>query len=121
MQQIGGENNGTAAITADSTAGLLSGSADSTLASAGDTNPLDHGFIGNFSPPASDGRFAGNISNSTGIAFFSANPTIPLNFYVIDQDHGFFVETDLADPNTPSAQVSFGYYIRRQPVCNGCP
>jgi hypothetical protein len=120
-QQNGGENDGTATTTADSTAGLLSGSADSTQITAGDPNPLDHGFIGNFSPPASDGRFAGSISNSTGAPFFSANPTIPLDFYIIDQDHGFFVETDLADPNTPSAQVSFGLYVRRQPVCNGCP
>ena len=120
-QQNGGENDGTAVMTADPTAGLLSGTADSTLINAGDTNPLDHGFIGNLTPPASDGRFAGSISNSTGTPFFSANPTIPLDFYIIDQDHGFFVETDLVDPNTPSAQVSFGYYIRRQPVCNGCP
>ena len=120
-QQNGGENDGTAAMTADPTAGILSGSADSTQITAGDTNPLDHGFIGNFSPPSSDGRFAGSISNSTGAPFFSANPTIPLDFYIIDQDHGFFVETDLVDPNSPSSQVSFGYYTRRQPVCDGCP
>jgi hypothetical protein len=49
-----------------------------------------------------------------------------VNYYFIDADHGFFVETDLLNsippttPPTASAQVSFGYYAARTPVCTGC-
>jgi hypothetical protein len=82
---------------------------------------VDHSFSGTFTTPLANGIFASGLSNSTGSAFISANPTIALDYYIIDPEHGFFVETDLVNPNTPSGVVSFGYYATRNPVCVGCP
>jgi hypothetical protein len=118
-QQNGSENDGTAQMIADPTAKTLSGSADSTLVSAGDSNPLDHSFSATFTAPLSNGIFTGDLSNSTGSAFI--NPVMPLDYYIIDPSHGFFVETDLVDPNLPSGTVSFGYYAVRNSACDGCP
>jgi len=43
-----------------------------------------------------------------------------VNYYPVDADHGFWIETDLVSQAT--AQVSFGIYAARTPVCaSGCP
>jgi len=44
-----------------------------------------------------------------------------VNYYYIDPGHGFWVETDLVNPTSPSGQASLGYYAARTPVCDGCP
>jgi hypothetical protein len=127
-QQNGSENDGTARMTAIPASETFSGSADSTVITAGDTTASDHSFIGNFSSPdcfvgpLSNGCFAGSFANSTGSAFTGNNPnnyTFAADFYMIDAGHGFFVETDLLNPGT--GQVSFGYYAARTPACVGCP
>jgi hypothetical protein len=107
-QQNGTENDGTAGMNAAS--GVFTGSADSIAATPGDTNPTDHSFSGTYNPPGcfvgtlSDGCFTGVFS--TGSAF--NNTPFTTDFYIIDPNHGFFVETDLV--SGPTGQVSFGYY-----------
>jgi hypothetical protein len=113
-QQNGSENDGTAAITTTSNANpaTLSGSADSTNVTAGDTNPGDHTFSGSFTAPSA-GHFAGTFDEGNA---FSGVP-FAVDYYVIDSTRGFFVETDVQ----ATAQVSFGYYSARTPACEGCP
>jgi hypothetical protein len=107
-QQNGNESDGTGQLTADPATGTLSGVADFNSAFS---LSLDNPFAGAFAAPGSNGRFAGTL----------LAPAIPVEYYAIDVTHGFFVETDLADPVAPSGQVSLGYYAARTPVCSGCP
>lgn len=104
-----------------------------TLSGVVDNNiGLDQSFIGTFTPPpgcpvspSSSGCFAGTFSNVKSNAFVGVPPAsdtyaFAADFYIIDTDHGFFVETDLLQQQTP--QVSFGYYacqdsVTGQPTC----
>jgi len=106
------ESDGTAEITADSTAGTLSGLID-----------IDAGLNAQFASPvagtftsASGGRFKGTLDS----VVFDSTP-FAVEYYMVDSGHGFFVETDAVDPNFPAGIVSFGYYAARTPVCAGCP
>jgi len=116
-QQNGSEDDGTAQIAANpaTTPPSLSGIAD-------DSRYVGQPFSGTFTAPAANGNgvFAGSLDNGT-----SGNPPFPaspfnVDYYVIDQYHGFFVETDLVSGPT-TGEVSFGYYAGRTPVCAGCP
>jgi hypothetical protein len=126
-QQNGNENDGIAIVTVvpptpNSNSGSLSGVADSTSDVPTDTTPGIHSFSGAYVPynPSNTngcsnspsvnviGCFSSTIS--TGTAFSIPISPLPLDSYMIDQNHGFFVETDLVNPNNPSGQVSFGYY-----------
>src|SRR5258708_16544261 len=113
-------------MTADAAAQTLTGVAD---VSAPFFVTLNAPFFG--SPPTStdclagtpiSGCFAELLENGTpaipgaSSPFISHNQPFPADFYTVDQDHGFFVETDLADLNSPSGVVSFGYYARRSPL-----
>ncbi|HET6178032.1 MAG TPA: hypothetical protein VFE61_13930 [Candidatus Sulfotelmatobacter sp.] len=40
-------------------------------------------------------------------------------YYLIDANHGFFVETDVVNPG--SGQLGFGQFGPRSPVCASCP
>jgi|HubBroStandDraft_6_1064221.scaffolds.fasta_scaffold00330_7 hypothetical protein len=112
-QQNGSENDGTAQINANSSAGTLSGVADTNST----FNPtFDNPISGTFAPSASNGRFAGTLTGQT----FDYSP-FAVEYYIIDPSHGFFVETDLVNSSSPSGVVSFGYYAARTPVCSGCP
>lgn len=119
-QQNGGEEtDGTAQFTADSTTNppTLSGFADVSIY-GGDVQSAQ-AFSGTFNSPASNGLFAatlenGSSDNPSSNAFISS--PFAADFYIIDQDHGFFIETDLVDPNAPSGLVSFGYYACRNSV-----
>lgn len=64
---------------------------------------------GSITLPGSGGRFAGQ---GLGLG--------RLDFYPIDPNRGFFVETDLTGP-LGTMNVGEGYYATRQPVCDGCP
>ncbi len=104
-QQNGSETDGTGQMTASVAAHTVSGVADFNSGfalSAGQT------FNDTFVSPDSNGRFAGTLFDST----------IAVEYYIIDANHGFFVETDLVNPG--SGQVSFGYYAARTPVCSSC-
>ena len=111
-QQNGGENDGTGQITAIQSAGTLSGVVDNNSAFAATfNNPIS----GTFAAPLSDGLSAGTLSGTS----FDFSP-FAVDYYVIDPTQGFFVETDLVNPNAPSGVVSFGYYGARTSVCTGC-
>jgi hypothetical protein len=115
-QQNGSEDDGTAQMAANraTTPPSLSGFAD-------DSRAGDQPFSGTFTAPAASGNgvFAGSLENGIGGSAFPASP-FNVDYYVIDQYHGFFVETDLVNGPT-TGQVSFGYYAGRTPVCAGCP
>jgi hypothetical protein len=112
-QQNGTENDGTGVLTANSSTNALSGTVDANTA----FNPTANNPItGTFGTPDSTGRFSGSFSS----AIFDFSP-FATEYYAIDSNHGFFVETDLVNSTAPSAVVSFGYYAARTPVCTGCP
>jgi hypothetical protein len=77
---------------------------------------FDNPLSGTFNSPSSNGLFTGVITGQV----FDFSP-FAADFYIIDQGHGFFVETDLVNPNNPSGVVTLGYYAARTPVCAGCP
>ena len=108
-----GENESTGVITADPTGGTLSGSVDVNLAAS--SAALANSFTGTIAPPDSTGRFAGALNGQV----FEFSP-FAVDYYIIDPSHGFFVETDLVNPNSSSGVVSFGYYAARTPVCATC-
>jgi hypothetical protein len=111
QQQNGTEYDGTAIMSV--TPPTLSGVAD-----AGSST--DQAFTGSFSSQSCSnvaaGCFSGSFTNATGEAAFvgtnATNPTAPVaftsDFYLIDQNHGFFVENDLAQQSQP--QVSLGFF-----------
>ncbi|MGA3089190.1 MAG: hypothetical protein ABSD75_11290 [Terriglobales bacterium] len=122
-QQNGSENDGTAQINANSAnTPAVSGIADANIGGGVST---DNGFLGGFSTPNSGGPFAGTLyanPNAQFNAVFPLAPSLPMavNYYPVDADHGFWIETDLVSQAT--AQVSFGIYAARTPVCaSGCP
>lgn len=82
---------------------------------------VDQGFTGTVSTQACSsvtvGCFSGSFVNNTGGSAFqgsnAANPNaivaFTADFYLIDQNHGFFIENDLLQQSTP--QVSLGYFV----------
>jgi hypothetical protein len=112
-QQNGSENDGTGQMTAGATPGTLAGVVDINLASS--SALLGNPFTGAFTMPGANGQFSGSITGQV----FEFSP-FAVNYYAVDAGHGFFVETDLADPNLPTGVVSFGYYAPRTPVCSTC-
>ncbi len=118
------ENDGTAELTVnpDGTP-QMSGLADANL---GGGSSQDNGFLGTFNTPASNAPFSGTLyadPNAPFNAVFPLPPSPPttVDYYYIDPEHGFWIETDLVNPTSPSGQVSIGYYAARTPVCDGCP
>ena len=112
----GGENDGTAQLTVNAAnTPAVSGVADANLESAAST---DNGFLGTFNNPTANTPFSGTLfadPNAPNANVFPliGSPGIPMrvDYYFIDPDHGFWVETDLI--NAASGQVSFGYYAAR--------
>jgi len=122
-QQYGIENDGTAQMNVNSagTPPSLSGFSDIILGFG--ANP-DQPFTGSFSTPASNGLFPGTLvgTNNNAVSSVAFSPQIAVDYYIIDPDHGFFVETDLVTQGAQqNGQVSLGYYAVRTPVCEGCP
>jgi hypothetical protein len=98
------------------------------LADASDQDGQANNFLGTFNSPSSVVPFSGtlyaNANAPQGVptnVFPLVGTGVPMtvDYYFIDPDHGFWVETDLVTQG--SAQVSFGYYAVRVPVCTGCP
>jgi hypothetical protein len=114
-QQNGTENDGTGAMTANPAANTLSGVVD---ANSGFNPTSNNSLSGTFGTPAAaaNGRFPGTFSSP----IFDFSP-FAMDYYAIDSNHGFFIETDLVNPTAPSAVVTFGYYAARTAVCAGCP
>ena len=106
----GGEIDASAKVTVDST-GNLSGVADATPFSSGMAAPFAGSPANNCVPGTSvNGSFVELLSGNP--PFVSPNQPFCADFYEIDSDHGFFVETDLTNSNSPSGVVSFGCYAR---------
>lgn len=116
IQNNGTESDSTATMRVDAAAQTLSGTADVSTTNV----TLDQAFSGTAQTSTEclvmiTGCFPESLQNSSSSAFLSANQPFPADFYVIDQDHGFFVETDLmllSPVSNPSGVVSFGYYAR---------
>jgi hypothetical protein len=107
QSNFGSEDDGTGLMNVDGTAQTLSGIVDTNfLFSPALDTPLTGTFQTSQTGPAN--RFKGILSNQ----FFPAD--LSMAYYIIDPNHGFFVETD-------SLQVSFGYFATRTPVCPKCP
>jgi hypothetical protein len=114
-QQNGSETDGTGQMTADTASNTLSGFMDTSLGA------FDNPLTGSFAAPGVDGRFSVDLSGPAFDFLSPSTSSFTAEFYAIDSGHGFFVETDLKDPNGPSGVVSFGYYAAHTPVCTGCP
>jgi hypothetical protein len=122
-QQNGSENDGTAQFSASATTTppSLTGIADVNIGSGANT---DQPFTGTFAAPGSNGISSGTLvgTNNDIVSSTVFDPLITVNFYVIDPNHGFFVETDLINQSAQqTGQVSLGYYAARSPICAGCP
>jgi hypothetical protein len=124
-----GENDGTGQMNSNPTAnpvalaGGVSGLADSTAGGSAGPYP----FSGNFATPQTSVPFAGNFFDATSLQDFGVPFTVgdnsdndfAVDYYFIDPQHGFFVETDLlVPPSSPSGQISIGYYAAQCPVTN---
>jgi len=108
------ESDSIAQISADSASGSFSGVVDSNLDFNGQ---LDTPLSGSFTPGTATGRYTGSLTD----VFFptpGANPSsLTMAFYLIDSAHGYFIETD----SSISAELTFGYFGARTPVCATCP
>jgi hypothetical protein len=119
-QQNGTEIDGTAQMNANSdNTPPVSGLADANTSQG-------NGFLGTFNQPTSNVPFSGTLYANPNVQFNTVFPLAPdppmaVDYYFIDPDHGFWVETDLVNGVPPSGQLSFGYYATRTPVCTGCP
>jgi hypothetical protein len=120
-QQNGIENDGTGQMNANSSA--LSGFADSSTDNGIYPTLPDQPFQGTFNSPSASAPFPGTLENVNAGAPFNVTNTITnafsVDYFFIDPTQGFFIETDLVTQQ--SAQVSFGYYAARTPLCSGCP
>jgi hypothetical protein len=111
-QQNGSENDGTGQITA--TSGSLNGTVDNNSSF---TATFDSPITGTYVAPQSNGLSpAGTLSGP----IFDFSP-FAVDYYFVNSTQGFFIETDLVNPNDPSGVVTFGSFGARTPVCTGCP
>jgi hypothetical protein len=78
--------------------------------------PTPNFITGGFQPSTVSGRSTGTLSSQN----FPTNP-LSVAYYLIDSNHGFFVETDGGLQGANPGFLTFGYYAGRTPVCAGCP
>jgi hypothetical protein len=120
-QENGSENDGTAQFNASGTAQTLAGVADSSV-NAGLSGLPDQSIGGTFNSPSANGPFSGTLENANQSSAFNIGGSgtgLPVNYYFIDAEHNFWIETDLISAS--SGEVSFGYDVARTPVCATCP
>jgi hypothetical protein len=120
-QENGSENDGTAQFNASGTAQTLAGVADSSV-NAGLSGLPDQSIGGTFNSPSANGPFSGTLENANQSSAFNiggSSTGLPVNYYFIDAEHNFWIETDLISAS--SGEVSFGYDVARTPVCATCP
>jgi hypothetical protein len=84
-------------------------------------NPGPDGLTGTFMPGPSPNVLRGSVTDSGGFLVPNASGDINVDFYFIDPNHGFLIETDLADPVLQGISVAFGSFATRTPLCQGCP
>jgi hypothetical protein len=117
-QQFGAENDGTGQFNVNpANTPPISGIADSS------NTGQDNSFQGTFNSPTSNVPFAGTLFANPNPPAGASDGLFPfpmaVDYYYIDPDHGYWIETDLVSAFT--GQVSFGYYAARTPLCDGCP
>ncbi len=117
-QQNGSENDGTGLMTATASggAGTLAGTVDDFI----NINQPPFALNDTFTLPADNfGRIAGTFLAVPGVT-----PPPAVDYYFVDPDHGFFVETDLLSNLTAGApqQVALGYFAKACDVttATGC-
>ena len=107
------ETDSTAQIVADSTKGTFAGAVDSNISFNGQ---LDTPLSGTFTADSVAGQFSGSITD----AFFptpgTISNTLNMDYFLIDSTQGYFIETD----SPQSADLTFGYFASRTPVCVTC-
>jgi hypothetical protein len=110
------ENDGTGQIAVNGTSTTLSGIIDTTLGLVGFSAQPDTSLTGTFATVPSSGRFTGELTNTFFPSPGATADTIAVAFYLVDSDHGYFIETDSAT----SDELSFGYFATRSSVCPSC-
>jgi len=107
------ENDGTGQISVDGTASTLSGVVDTNLSFSPQPNTALTGTYGAIDPT---GRSTGTLTNTFFPSPGTTPSTLAATFYLIDSNHGFFIETD----SSLSGELSFGTFTARTPVCPTC-
>jgi hypothetical protein len=110
------ENDGSGQITVDGTSNTLAGVIDTTLGLVGFSAQPDTTITGAFATVPSSGRFTGAFTNTFFPTPGTTANTIAVAFYLVDSDHGYFIETD----SLTSDELSFGYFATRSSVCPSC-
>ena len=110
------ENDGTGQITVNGTSNTLSGVIDVTLGLVGFSAQPDTPLTGTFTAIPSSGRFTGTLTNTFFPTPGTTDNTIAVAFYLVDSDHGYFIETD----SLTSDELSFGYFATRNSACPSC-
>jgi hypothetical protein len=89
-----------------------------TLAGIADTNAF---FVTGFDTALTGTFQSSQLSPSNRLPGITSNQyftlDLPMAYYIIDANHGLFVETDTVDSGT----VTLGYFATRNPVCPTCP
>jgi hypothetical protein len=109
-----GENDVTGQVIVVGTSKSIAGAVDTNLGFSPQPNTP---ITGSFGTIPNSGRFSGKLTNTFFPSFGSTPHTIAIRFYLIDSNHGLFIETD----SLTSAELSFGYFETSTPVCASCP
>jgi hypothetical protein len=106
---FGSEIDAAGEFVADNTADTLAGNIDTDFFF---TAVPDTSLTGTFNSIPITGRAAGTLSNELFLL-----PSLNMVFYLMDSQHGLFIESDLLT----SGQVTLGYFSARTPICVSCP
>jgi len=107
------ENDATAQVTVDGSAGTLSGTVDTNLGFSPQPNTS---LTGTFGTIPATGRTTGTLTNTFFPSPGTTPSTLAVAYYIVDADRGFFMETD----SSLSGLLTFGSFEARTPVCPNC-
>ena len=82
-----------------------------------DSHLFGFSITGSFSATSTGVDYSGAIDTGVSEAQSKVQSSIPLDLYLVDDSHGFLVETDSAT----SGSAFLGYFADRTPVCPVCP
>jgi hypothetical protein len=107
------ENDATAQLSVDGSAGTLSGIVDTNLSFSPQPNSS---ITGTFGTIPTTGRTTGTLTNTFFPSPGTTPSTLAVAYYIVDADHEFFIETD----SSLSGLLTFGSVETRTPVCPNC-
>lgn len=107
------ENDSTDQMTADGTKGTFAGTVDSNISFNGQ---VDTPISGSFTPGSVAGQFSGTVTDAFFPTPTTVSNTLSVDYFLIDSTQGYFIETD----SLVSADLTFGYFASRTPVCTTC-